>query len=106
MVRGSQLDTVALRIGERGELLCWGFRPNGRLRHPVFLNWMPTGSRVHPGAPALEVVAVAFVHHESVYRPYAIVSQADLADGVKKVAALPSRTVIVGSWRARLGLSD
>ena len=31
---------------------------------------------------------------EAVYRRYAIVSEADLAEGVSKLAALPSRTVI------------
>ena len=45
------------------------------------------------------MVAVAFVHHESAYRRYAIVSEADLADGVKKLAALPSHTVIRTSDR-------
>jgi hypothetical protein len=31
---------------------------------------------------------------ESVYRRYAIVSESDLAEGVSRLAALPSRTVI------------
>ena len=46
---------------------------------------------------------------EAVYRRYAIVSEADLAEGVKKLAAMPSRTVKShhGSegWR-RCGVSD
>jgi hypothetical protein len=25
--------------GERGTLECWGFLPNGRLRHPMWLGW-------------------------------------------------------------------
>ena len=40
-------------------------------------------------------VAMQLTDHktESVYRRYAIVSEADLAEGVGRLAALPSRTV-------------
>jgi ATP-dependent DNA ligase len=40
MVRVPQPESFVLRIGERGEMLCWGFLPNGRLRHPVWLRWV------------------------------------------------------------------
>ena len=39
IVRVPQPDRFALRAGERGEVFCWGFLPNGRLRHPVWIRW-------------------------------------------------------------------
>jgi ATP-dependent DNA ligase len=39
IVRVPQPDRFTLRAGERGELLCWGFLPSGRLRHPVWMRW-------------------------------------------------------------------
>jgi alpha-tubulin suppressor-like RCC1 family protein len=44
IVRVPQPDSFTLRVGERGEVLCWGFLQNGRLRHPVWTKDLP-GSR-------------------------------------------------------------
>lgn len=37
IVRVPQPDDFTIRAGEQGEVLCWGFLPNGRLRHPVWV---------------------------------------------------------------------
>ena len=39
IVRMPDPEGFTLRRGERGELECWGFLPNGRLRHPMWLGW-------------------------------------------------------------------
>ena len=40
IVRVPQPDDFTLRPGECGETVCWGFLPNGRLRHPVWMRWV------------------------------------------------------------------
>ena len=54
MVRVPDPEGFRLRPGERGALGCWGFLPNGRLRHPIWLGWAaktpePTAVRVVRG---------------------------------------------------------
>jgi ATP-dependent DNA ligase len=40
LVRVPGPDGFELRPGERGEVLCWGVLPSGRLRHPVWVAWV------------------------------------------------------------------
>jgi hypothetical protein len=39
VVRVPNPEGFRLRPGERGAVECWGFLPNGRLRHPMWLGW-------------------------------------------------------------------
>jgi len=44
MVRVPDPDASTLRIGATGTVPCWGFLPNGRLRHPMWVGWVPCAS--------------------------------------------------------------
>jgi len=44
IVRVPQLDDFTLRTGAPGTVECWGFLPNGRLRHPMWMGWAPRTS--------------------------------------------------------------
>ena len=35
-------DHFILRTGASGTVQCWGFLPNGRLRHPMWVGWAPS----------------------------------------------------------------
>jgi len=39
-----QPDAFALHMGASGTVQCWGFLPNGRLRHPMWMDWAPRTS--------------------------------------------------------------
>jgi len=39
IVRVPQPDTFTLNIGAAGTVQCWGFLPDGRLRHPIWMGW-------------------------------------------------------------------
>ena len=41
IVRVPQPDTFTLHLRAAGTVQCWGFLPNGRLRHPMWLGWAP-----------------------------------------------------------------
>lgn len=92
---------------ERGELVPWVFHRNGRPIRDFYMAWRRACRRAGvPGriihdlrrtavrnferAGVSRSVAMKLSGHktESVYRRYAIVSEADLAEGVRKVAAI------------------
>ncbi len=41
IVRVPQPNDFTVRIGASGTVQCWGFLPNGRLRHPMWVGWAP-----------------------------------------------------------------
>jgi hypothetical protein len=44
IVRVPQPGAFTLHPGASGTAQCWGFLPNGRLRHPMWMGWEPTAS--------------------------------------------------------------
>ncbi len=73
-------------------------------RGPIPHDFRRTVVRTMERASVPRSVAMKLTGHktESVYRRYAIVSEADLAEGVSRLAALPSRTVSrTEDWRLR-----
>jgi len=42
IIRVPQPDTFRLHIATSGTVQCWGFLPNGRLRHPMWMGWKPS----------------------------------------------------------------
>jgi ATP-dependent DNA ligase len=41
IVRVPQPDAFILHVGASATVQCWGFLPNGRLRHPMWMGWAP-----------------------------------------------------------------
>jgi len=44
IVRVPQPDTFTLHVGASCTVQCWGFLPNGRLKHPMWMGSAPPAS--------------------------------------------------------------
>jgi bifunctional non-homologous end joining protein LigD len=45
IVRVPQPEAFTLQVGASGTVQCWGFLPNGRLRHPMWIGWEPSARK-------------------------------------------------------------
>ncbi|HUK62257.1 MAG TPA: tyrosine-type recombinase/integrase [Dongiaceae bacterium] len=105
----SQREHTAVLEREQGRLIPWVFHRGGKPIRSFHVTWRVACRRagvperlVHDlrrtavrrferaGVPRSVAMKLSGHKTESIYRRYAIVSEADLAEGVRKVAAMPA----------------